>query len=376
MASSFPTALTGAKTDYDNEDQVGSADQNAQGEDVNAIAAKVGIDGSAVATSHDYKLSGVTGSDKSASKAGSETLTNKTLTSPVLTTPQVDTVGEETTTAGVTVDGVLLKDSEVTTDVINEKTATTGVTVDGILLKDDLDTSGIVGKTTTQTLTNKTLTSPAFNGAVDGWISANQTWTYASATTITVPAGAVAKYQKGDKIKLTQTTAKYFYVVGVADTVLTVTGGIDYTVANAAITLPYYSKVSNPQGHPGWFNYVPTVNGAGGSIGSYTYTNSICGFSINGRVVHYVVNGRVTDVGSWSGNVQISVPVAPSTTADNRTHNLSAGMIGGSGLTILGYANSITSTLMTFVEAFTVTALQWSTMTGADTVAIQIDYEI
>jgi hypothetical protein len=43
-------------------------------------------------------------------------------------------------------------------------------------------------------------------------------------------------HKNGDKIKLTQTTVKYFYIVGVANTLLTVTGGSDYTVANAAIT--------------------------------------------------------------------------------------------------------------------------------------------
>ncbi len=48
----------------------------------------------------------------------------------------------------------------------------------------------------------------AFGG--DGWQPANETWTYASATTITVPSGAASKYAKGDKIKLTQTTVKYF----------------------------------------------------------------------------------------------------------------------------------------------------------------------
>jgi hypothetical protein len=42
------------------------------------------------------------------------TLTNKTLTSPVLTTPQVDVINENTSAAGVTVDGVLLKDGNVT----------------------------------------------------------------------------------------------------------------------------------------------------------------------------------------------------------------------------------------------------------------------
>lgn len=46
---------------------------------IEALQTKVGIDGSAVTTSHDYKLSGVTGSDKAVSKTGSEVLTNKTI---------------------------------------------------------------------------------------------------------------------------------------------------------------------------------------------------------------------------------------------------------------------------------------------------------
>jgi hypothetical protein len=58
-------------------------------EDIVALASKIGEDASAVSTSHDYKLSGVAGSDKAVSKAGTETLTNKTLTSPVLTTPTI-----------------------------------------------------------------------------------------------------------------------------------------------------------------------------------------------------------------------------------------------------------------------------------------------
>ena len=39
----------------------------------------------------------------------------------------------------MTVDGVLLKDSQVSTNVINEKTAAAGVTADGVLLKDNGD---------------------------------------------------------------------------------------------------------------------------------------------------------------------------------------------------------------------------------------------
>jgi hypothetical protein len=59
-----------------------------------------------------------------------------TLTTVSATVVQSDTVSEKTSAAGVTVDGVLLKDSQVTTDQINEKTSAAGVTVDGVLLKD------------------------------------------------------------------------------------------------------------------------------------------------------------------------------------------------------------------------------------------------
>ena len=50
----------------------------------------------------------------------------------------VDIILEKTAATGVTIDGVLLKDSVVTTDQIDEKTAAAGVTIDGLLIKDDL----------------------------------------------------------------------------------------------------------------------------------------------------------------------------------------------------------------------------------------------
>lgn len=88
MSSNFPTALdvltNPTPTDYLNSPS--HAGQHANANDIlEALEAKVGINSSAVTTSHDYKLSGVTGIDKAASLAGSETLTNKTLTLPILT---------------------------------------------------------------------------------------------------------------------------------------------------------------------------------------------------------------------------------------------------------------------------------------------------
>jgi hypothetical protein len=51
---------------------------------------------------------------------------------------KVDTISERTAAGGVTIDGVLIKDSIVNTDNIAEKTAAAGVTIDGVLIKDSV----------------------------------------------------------------------------------------------------------------------------------------------------------------------------------------------------------------------------------------------
>lgn len=118
--------------------------------------------------------------------------------------------------------------------------------------------------TWTQDVSNKTLISPLTKGTVDGWIGANEVWTYASASTLTIPGDLTTKYQRWDRFKLTQTTVKYFNVLKVAyatgTTTITITGGTDYTLVNAAISANYYSKQVSPQWWPDWFNYTPTLN--------------------------------------------------------------------------------------------------------------------
>ena len=160
--------------------------------------------------------------------------------------------------------------------------AMTKKTVDELVTKDD-----------TQTLTNKTLTSPLFQGSIDGWIFANESWAYASATTITVPSGAASKYQKGDKIKITQTTVKYFYIIGVADTVLTVTGGSDYTVANTAITEEWYSKVASPIGFPNGFAFTSAITVSSGGVISASEL-VVGSLAIQGAVATYNISLTVT----------------------------------------------------------------------------------
>lgn len=137
--------------------------------------------------------------------------------------------------------------------------------------------------------------------ANDGWITdSGTTWTYASSSTINVANGTL--FQKGDRIKLTQTTAKYFVVTGVSGNVITVSGGTDYTVANAAITTQQYSHEANPLGYPGWFalsapaSYTGIDNGAGGAP-----TTSESRFSIVGRTLFFHLRGTGTKDGASVG---------------------------------------------------------------------------
>jgi len=81
----YPTDIgTAHTTNVDNVDIIYAADVNDLQTEVTALKTKVGIDSSAVTTTHDHKLGEVTGADKAVGKTATQELTNKTLTSPVI----------------------------------------------------------------------------------------------------------------------------------------------------------------------------------------------------------------------------------------------------------------------------------------------------
>lgn len=92
-----------------------------------------------------------------------------------------------------------------------------------------------------------------------GWIALG-TCTYETADAPTfqfsIAADATGFMSVGNRIKLTQSaTVKYFLVTAVGafiggKTIITVYGGTDYTLANAAISSPYFSMIKNPFGFP------------------------------------------------------------------------------------------------------------------------------
>jgi len=187
-----------------------------------------------------------------------------------------------------------------------------------------------------QTLVNKTLTSPLFQGTVDGWISANESWSYASATTITVPSGAASKYRKGDKIKLTQTTVKYFYVIGVADTVLTVVGETaSITVANAAISANYYSH-GDPVGFPPYFTWTPTLTGGEADLSGYDQAV----YTIDGTKLSFIFNAANRNLTGTTGYIQVTLPVTPSVVMGYRSFHSTLYPVASSYIQIKATATS------------------------------------
>jgi hypothetical protein len=95
--------------------------------------------------------------------------------------------------------------------------------------------------------------------AVGGWKSEAHAWSYVSADGpifyVDVNADVTGEISVGMRVKLTQTTVKYFIVHAVGNfaggvTPITLYGGTDYTLANAVITLPCYSFEKVPFGFP------------------------------------------------------------------------------------------------------------------------------
>lgn len=222
----------------------------------------------------------------------------------VLVTPKVDSIGENTAGAGVTVSSLLIKNG-----------------------------------------------TPIY----DGWMIGNETWTYASATTFTI-AGVdrTARFPVGTKIKLTQTTAKYFYVVAASfstDTTITITGGTDYTLANAAITSPFYSYMATPQGFPAEFNYTPTYTNFTIGNGTLTYGK----FSMAGKEVSY--RGRVVwgSTSSSAGAIRISYPVASASYLVDEDPVGSASILDSGVNVVPAYARHSSTTTMAIVGVATQT---------------------
>ena len=174
MASNFPTSLDSYAVLVDNTDSIVAAHPNDRGDAIENLEAKVGINSSAVATSHDYLLRYLPAQSGNWD-AGSYEIRSATFESDIATGTAPFTIASTTVCTNLNAD-----------------------MVDG---KHVAGTNG-AGEITTndgsQTLTSKTITSPdinggTWNGTIDGnWTAASQTCAnLGTVTTCDVNGGSI-----------------------------------------------------------------------------------------------------------------------------------------------------------------------------------------
>ncbi len=200
----------------------------------------------------------------------------------------------------------------------------------------------------TSTLAVKSYTPLSY--ILTGWIPFNQTLTFSSSTAVTVPNDWTGFLSVGDKIFFGNTTAKYFYITSVSvsgyTTTINLTGGTDYTVANATITNAYYSKAVSPVNFPQWFTYVPTY--ANLTVGNGTDASK---FRIIGKEVTFYQQFTLGTTSSIGTGATYTLPL---TTASTYTGGLMP--LGGlqyfdtsAGTVYNGYAIWKTTTTAQFI---------------------------
>jgi hypothetical protein len=234
----------------------------------------------------------------------------------------------------------------------------------------------------TQKVTVGNVVSQLSAGA-DGWTASTDTWTYASASTFTI-AGVdrTATYTAGTRLKFTQTTDKYAVVTGSSfstNTTVTIAVNDDYTIANAAITAPYYSYAANPQGYPGWFDFTPTW-------GNITKGNGISNgrFHIIDRTIQIEARIVLGSTSSVTGVVSLTTPVTENmapyyrpigfAVLDDDNGNAYLGSVRGADTTtLLVETTNIAGTFPTFDAVDATTPFTWTT---SDSISVHCEYQI
>ena len=126
MATNFPGSLD-SLTNPNSGDTLSSPSHSSQHADANdaieALQAKVGVNGSAVTTSLDYKVA------QAATLTGTQTLTNKTLTSPVINNGVVQGLEESWSYNNQAISGAETMDTLTSTAYYNYTTATGNFTL-------------------------------------------------------------------------------------------------------------------------------------------------------------------------------------------------------------------------------------------------------
>lgn len=146
------------------------------------------------------------------------------------------------------------------------------------------------------------------------WIefpAASDAFTYSSPDGINITGITPSdRFQIGDKLRIKQTTYKYFHIIAIGATDIDVRAGNDYTVANAAITEFAISRLVNPEGFPGAFSYTPNIEDEDGTTIPFSGSGEATGeFIMNGQQVTLNINFFDLNVPANTDTIFVSYPV-------------------------------------------------------------------
>lgn len=150
----------------------------------------------------------------------------------------------------------------------------------------------------------------------DGWTVETDNWEYlAAGNQLTVPSGAMSRYSRGQKLDLLFNIAgvfsrRYYYIIDVTDTVITVVGDGDFPLVDSPIVERKTSRLISPLGFPEFFMYHPEYRGFSVPPAVDTPT-----FTIQGLQVFLAYAGGYGT--SNATNFEIALPVAASITASS-----------------------------------------------------------
>lgn len=187
----------------------------------------------------------------------------------------------------------------------------------------------------------------------NGWIPINAICEYVSPTSIRLMGNYTGRIGKNNPIKLTQATIKYFNILsaptydsGTDYTTLQLVPNDDYSVANAAISAPHYSKTQIPQGFPAIFNWSPEITGFSsnptGGIYQYSICSGVC------ELFMRQPNAGVSNAGTLTLSLPIAAVVkagagwaAPCVVMDGGTVQSAPGVlfVGSGGTTLSTFKN-------------------------------------
>ncbi|KKQ79258.1 MAG: hypothetical protein UT03_C0064G0001, partial [Candidatus Moranbacteria bacterium GW2011_GWD2_38_7] len=124
-----------------------------------------------------------------------------------------------------------------------------------------------------------------------------------------------------------------------------------------------------------WFDYVPTVYGSAGSAGSYAQDVVDGKFLMNGKNVSLRSSVRITNVGSWSGNLHFSIPVLVSANITGNDCPVN-GMIIASGAVAIKAISLGTDDYKGWLFTAGLYTSYYTTFTANDCVLANGNYEI